>query len=98
MIREIQIDIHRKSLYACIYIYIADVTEWSSALDIRLTNWHRSVSMFKSHRGKNKLFSAQRSNSNSVGFNFQTYIYMQISTFTVILIIISLFNDRTLQI
>ena len=90
--------IESRFMHVYIYIYIADVTEWSSALDIRLTNWHRSVSMFKSHRGKNKLFSVQRSNSNSVGFNFQMYIYMKISTFTVMLIIISLSNDRTLQI
>jgi hypothetical protein len=93
MIREIQIDIHRKSLYTCIYIYIyiyiytADVTEWSSALDIRLSDWCRRVSMFALR--EEQFFSAQRSNSNSVGFNFQTYMYMQISTFTVMLIIIS---------
>ena len=45
MIREIQIDIHRKSLYACIYIYIADVTEWSRTLDIKLSDWCCSVLM-----------------------------------------------------
>jgi len=31
---------------------------------------------FKSHRGQNKNLSAQISNSNIVGFNFQTYIYI----------------------
>ena len=31
---------------------------------------------FKSRRGKNKNFTALRSNSNTVWFNFQTYIYM----------------------
>jgi hypothetical protein len=33
---------------------------------------------FKSRRGKNKHLSAQRSNSNTVWFNFQTYIYIYI--------------------
>jgi hypothetical protein len=31
---------------------------------------------FKSRRGKNKNLTAQRSNSNTVWFNFQTYIYI----------------------
>jgi hypothetical protein len=43
----------------------ADVVEWSRAL-------------FKSHRGKNKLFTAQKTNSNTVWFNFQTYIGLYI--------------------
>ena len=30
---------------------------------------------FKSHRGKNKNLTAQKSNSNTVWFNFQRYIY-----------------------
>jgi len=29
-----------------------------------------------SRRGKNKYLSAQRSNSNTVWFNFQTYLYI----------------------
>ena len=33
---------------------------------------------FKSHRGKNKNLTAQKSNSNTVWFNFQTYIYIGI--------------------
>ena len=33
---------------------------------------------FKSRRGKNKNLTAQRSNSNTVWFNFQTYIYIYI--------------------
>ena len=31
---------------------------------------------FKSHRGKNKKLTALKSNSNTVWFNFQTYIYI----------------------
>ena len=31
---------------------------------------------FKSRRGKNKNLTAQKSNSNTVWFNFQTYIYI----------------------
>jgi predicted GIY-YIG superfamily endonuclease len=33
---------------------------------------------FKSRRGKNKKLTAQKSNSNIVWFNFQTYIYVRI--------------------
>jgi hypothetical protein len=33
---------------------------------------------FKSRRGKNKNFTALKSNSNTVWFNFQTYIYIRI--------------------
>jgi hypothetical protein len=63
-----------------IIIYIADVVEWSRALDIGLSiggavyQWCE----FKSRRGKNKHLTAQRSNSNTVWFNFQTYIYIYI--------------------
>ena len=35
----------------------------------------------KFHRGKNKKLSAQRSNSNTVLFNFQTYIYESLIVF-----------------
>ena len=60
-------------------IYIADVVEWSRALDIRLSDWCCSVSMVFKFRGeKNKNLSVQRSNSNTVWFNFQTYIYIYI--------------------
>jgi hypothetical protein len=34
---------------------------------------------FKSRRGKNKNLTALKSNSNTVWFNFQTYIYIYIS-------------------
>ena len=33
---------------------------------------------FKSRRGKNKNLTALKSNSNTVWFNFQTYIYIYI--------------------
>jgi hypothetical protein len=57
-----------------LYFNIANVVEWSRALDIRLYQWCE----FKSRRGKNKNLSAQRSNSNTVWFNFQMYIYIYI--------------------
>ena len=53
----------------------ADVVEWSRSLDIRLSDWCSS-------RGKNKNLTAQKSNSNTVWFNFQTYIYIYIKGFT----------------
>jgi hypothetical protein len=34
---------------------------------------------FKSRRGKKKILTAQRSNSNTVWFNFQTYVYTLIN-------------------
>ena len=62
--------------YICIYIlyifYIADVVEWSTAPGAAVYQWCE----FKSRRGKNKNLTAQRSNSNIVWFNFQTYIYI----------------------
>ena len=62
-----------------IYIYIADVVEWSRALDIRLSDWCCSVSMvwvqIPSREEQQFVCTAQRSNSNTVWFNFQTYIY-----------------------
>jgi hypothetical protein len=54
------------------------VVEWSRVLDVRLSEWCCSVSTwcgFKSRRGKNKNLTALKSNSNTVWFNFQTYIY-----------------------
>jgi hypothetical protein len=59
-----------------------DVVEWSSALDVRLSEWCCSVSMvcwFKSRRGKNKNLTVLKSNSNTVWFNFQTYIIFSIN-------------------
>ena len=36
---------------------------------------------FKSRQGKNKNLTAQKSNSNTVWFNFQTYIYIYVCGF-----------------
>jgi hypothetical protein len=58
-----------------LYFYIAYMAEWCRALGIRLIDWCYSVSMVLE---KNTNMSAQRSNSNTVGFNFQTYIYLYI--------------------
>jgi hypothetical protein len=41
---------------------------------------------FKSRRGKNKNLTAQKSNSNTVWFNFQTYIYIHVNTHTSLLL------------
>ena len=57
-----------------------DVVEWSRALDIRLSEWCCSVSMVWVQipsREEQKL-TALKSNSNTVWFNFQTYIYIYI--------------------
>ena len=59
-----------------LHLYGADVIEWSRALDIRLRDWCCSVSMvwaqIPSREEQNLI--AQKSNSNTVWFNFQTYI------------------------
>ena len=53
-----------------------DVVEWSRALDVRLSEWCCSVSMvwvqIPSREEQN--LTALKSNSNTVWFNFQTYI------------------------
>jgi len=54
-----------------VYFNIADVAELSRALDVRLSDWCRGVSMVFN-------LSVQRSNCNHVWFNFQTYIYIYI--------------------
>jgi hypothetical protein len=59
-----------------LHFYGADVVEWSRALDIRLNDWCCSISMvwalIPSREEQNLI--AQKSNSNIVWFNFQTYI------------------------
>ena len=53
------------------------MVEWSRALDVRLSDWCCSVSMVRvqiSSREEQNL-TAQKSNSNTVWFNFQTYIF-----------------------
>jgi hypothetical protein len=59
-----------------LHFYGADVVEWSRALDISLSDWCCSVSMVWAQipsREEQHLI-AQKSNSNTVWFNFQTYI------------------------
>ena len=51
-----------------IYIYIYAVNQWCE---------------FKSRRGKKKILTALKSNSDTVWFNFQTYIYIQVYIFRV---------------
>ena len=56
------------------------MVEWSRALDVRLSERCCSVSMVwvQIRRGKNKNLTALKSNSNTVWFNFQTCIYINI--------------------
>ena len=60
-------------------IYI-DVVEWSRLLDVRLSEWCCSVSMVwvQTPSREEQNFTALKSNSNTVWFNFQTYIYIYI--------------------
>jgi hypothetical protein len=57
-----------------------DLVEWSRALNVRLSEWWCSVSMvwvqIPSREEQN--LTALKSNSNTVWFNFQTYIYIYI--------------------
>ena len=58
-----------------------DVVEWSRALEVRLSEWCCSVSMVwvqTSSREEQNL-TALKSNSNTVWFNFQTYIIFSIN-------------------
>ena len=60
-----------------LYIQGVDVVEWSRALDVRLSEWCCSVSMvWVQIPSKNKNLTALKSNSNTVWFNFQMYIYI----------------------
>ena len=56
------------------------MVEWSRGLDVRLSEWCCSVSMvwvqIPSREGQN--LTALISNSKTVWFNFQTYIYIYI--------------------
>ena len=63
------------------------MVEWSRALDVRLSEWCCSVYQwcgFKSRRGKNKNLTALKSNSNTVWFNFQTYIIFSINLLSLV--------------
>jgi hypothetical protein len=54
-----------------------DVVEWSRALDVSLNEWCCSISMVwvQIPSREEKKLTALESNSNTVWFNFQTYIY-----------------------
>ena len=54
-----------------------DVAEWSRALDVRLSEWCCSVSMVcvQIPPSEEQNLTALKSNSNTVWFNIQTYIY-----------------------
>ena len=59
-----------------------DVVEWSRALDVRLSEWCCSVTMVWVQipsREEQKNLTALKSNSNTVWFNFQTYIIFSIN-------------------
>ena len=64
-----------------------DVVEWSRALDVRLSEWCCSVSMvwvqIPSREEQN--LTALKSNSNTVWFNFQTYIIFSINLVSLLL-------------
>jgi hypothetical protein len=54
-----------------------DVVEWSRALNVRLSECWCSVSMvWVRISSRNKYLTPLKSNSNTVWFNFQTYIYI----------------------
>jgi hypothetical protein len=62
-----------------LYFYKADVVEWSRMIGAAVYQWCE----FKSCRGKNKNLTVQRSNSNTVWFNFQTCIYIYCNVFSI---------------
>ena len=59
-----------------LHFYGVDVVEWSRALEIRLGDLFCIVSMVwvQNRRGKNTNLTAEKSKSNAVWFNFQTYV------------------------
>jgi hypothetical protein len=60
-----------------LHFYGADVVEWSRALGIRLSDYFCSASMVWGQipsREEQKFDSSNKSNANTVWFNFQTYI------------------------
>ena len=59
------------AIYLCNYCGI----NISPVVNVSIQTWCE----FKSRRGKNKLLTAQRSNSNTVWFNFQMYIVFSIN-------------------
>jgi hypothetical protein len=65
-----------------IHFYGAHVVEWYMALDIKLIDWCCFVSMVWAQipSREEQHLTAQKSNSNTVWFNFQTYIYYLVFT------------------
>ena len=67
-------------LFTFLSVPFVDVVEWSRALDVRLSEWCCSVSMvwvqIPSREEQN--LTALKSNSNTVWFNLQTFIYIYI--------------------
>ena len=61
--------------------YGVDVVEWARALDVRLSEWCCSASIvwIQIRRGKNKQLTALKPNSNTIWFNFPTYIIFSIN-------------------
>ena len=57
------------------------MVEWSRALDVRLSEWCCSVSMVwvQIPSSEEQNLTALKSNSNTVWFNFQTYIIFSIN-------------------
>ena len=57
-----------------------DVVEWCRALDVRLSEWWCILSMVwvQIPSREEQKFDTQKSNSNTVWFNFQTYIYIRL--------------------
>jgi hypothetical protein len=57
------------------------VVEWARALDVRLSEWCCSVSVVwvQIPSTEEQILTALKSNSKTVWFNFQTYIYIYIS-------------------
>ena len=65
----------QRCIAGTVYIFSwADVDGWSRILDINRSDWYCSVSKgyVRIRRGRTKQLSAQKSNANTVGLNFQT--------------------------
>ena len=73
--------------WQCVFSFLrrlfstVDVVEWSRALDVRLSKWCCSVSMVwvQIPSREEQKFDSLKSNSNTVWFNFQTYIIFSIN-------------------